>query len=81
MPRRKTDSKPPITPLVVSPRQAQTLLGVGRTYLYELLGRGCLDFYKEGTSTRITVASVNRHIATRLAEGGGRKGVCNANKT
>jgi excisionase family DNA binding protein len=76
---RKPSPPVTVTPLVVSPKQAQALLGVGRSYLYELLGRGSLDFYKEGALTRITRASIDRHIASRLAEGGGL-GVSNAHK-
>ena len=75
---RKTPPDP--LPLVVSPRQAAALLGVGRTYLYELMGNGSLSFYKEGSATRVTLDSINRHIASRLAESGGRKGRCNAHK-
>jgi excisionase family DNA binding protein len=78
MPRKKS-AKNTVEPLVVSPREAQTLLGVGRSYLYGLLGKGSLDFYKEGFSTKITRASIDRHIAARLAEGG-RTGTCNANR-
>jgi excisionase family DNA binding protein len=81
MPRKiKPTEKPLPPPLVVSPKQAQALLGIGRTYLYQLLEEGRLDFYKEGVLTRITLDSIHRHIAARLAEGGGRKGICNANR-
>jgi hypothetical protein len=81
MARKKTAEKIPVTPLVVSPREAQALLGVKRSYLYtELLKKGRLDFFKEGALTRITVDSINRHIAKRLAESGGL-GVSNAQKS
>jgi excisionase family DNA binding protein len=77
--KNKATEKALPPPLAVSPREAQALLGVGRTYLYvELLGKGRLDFYKEGALTRITLDSIHRHIAARLSEGG-RKGRCNAN--
>jgi excisionase family DNA binding protein len=81
MPRKKS-AENTVEPLVVSPREAQALLGVKRSYLYtELLKKGELSFYKEGGLTRITVDSINRHIATRLAESSGRLGRCNAHKS
>jgi excisionase family DNA binding protein len=80
MSRKKSADKPILPPLVVSPKQAQALLGIGRTYLYQLLKEGRLDFFKEGAATRITLDSIHRHVATRLAESGGRMGTSNADR-
>jgi hypothetical protein len=52
--------------LVVSPRQASIMLGIGNTLLYELLATGELDSYHEGRARRITVDSIRAHIARRL---------------
>jgi excisionase family DNA binding protein len=71
---RKTAVPPSFPPLVVSPAEAGALLGVKRSYLYELLNKGALVFYKEGATTKITMESIHKHIAARLAESGGRLG-------
>jgi site-specific recombinase XerC len=53
--------------LVVSPRQAWHMLGIGNTRGYELLAAGELDSYLEGRARRITVESIRAHIARGLA--------------
>jgi hypothetical protein len=53
--------------LVVSPRRARYMLDCGNTRLYELLKNNELESYLDGRSRRITVASIHRHIARRLA--------------
>lgn len=55
-------------PLAVSPKQAATAIGCGITKLYEHINGGVLEAYKEGRSTRITVASIKAHVANRAAE-------------
>ena len=45
-----------------SPDRAAELLGVGRTYLYELIGDGRLDARKLGKRTLITRASLRQLI-------------------
>lgn len=57
-------------PLVVSPRQACVLLGIGNTRLYQLIGRGDLESYVEGDRRRITMASIRRRIETLVQRGG-----------
>jgi excisionase family DNA binding protein len=55
-----------LEPLVVSPRQACLLLGVGNTRLYQLIGAGELEAYHEGRARRITMRSIRERV-TRLA--------------
>ena len=57
--------------LVVSPRRAMHMLDCGRTRLYELIGNGELDSYRDGGSRKITVQSIYRHIERRLQDGSG----------
>jgi hypothetical protein len=55
-------------PLVVSPARAKAILDIGHTKLYELLGAGELESYRDGKSRKITVASIKARIARKLAE-------------
>jgi hypothetical protein len=57
-------------PLVVSPRRARSLLDVGNTRLYELIGSGELESFKAGKSRKITMASIRAYVARRLALSG-----------
>jgi excisionase family DNA binding protein len=56
-----------IEPLGVSPRQACVLLNVGNTRLYQLIGDGELETYKEGRATRITTQSIRERHERQLA--------------
>jgi hypothetical protein len=53
--------------LLVRPRRACHLLDCGITRLYELLNRGELESFLDGRSRKITVESIQRYIAKRLA--------------
>jgi hypothetical protein len=53
--------------LVVSPRRAKHLLDIGTTRLYELVNANELDSYLDGRNRKITVESIHRLIAHRLA--------------
>ena len=53
--------------LVIRPKVAFKLLGVANTYGYKLIGDGELESYLEGRARLITVRSVFRLIARRLA--------------
>ena len=56
-------------PLSVRPTEACRLLGCGLTYLYmTLIANGELDSYTEGRSRLITMSSIQRLQAKRLAE-------------
>jgi hypothetical protein len=55
---------------VVSPKRAQTMLDVGATNFYgEILPQ--LESFKLGKSRKVTVASIERFIAKKLAEARG----------
>jgi excisionase family DNA binding protein len=53
-------------PLVVSPRTACRMLSCGLTRLYELLGTGELESYRDGSSRRITTRSVRAYVERQL---------------
>jgi hypothetical protein len=53
--------------LVVRPAEAWRMLGCGPTYGYELLEAGELDSFTDGGARKITVESIKRYIAKRLA--------------
>ena len=59
-----------VEPLVVRPRDACRLLSIGNTRLYEMIGAGELESYRDGRGRRITVESIRRYIARRLAASG-----------
>lgn len=66
--------KPKATkPLVVGAGHAQAMLDTGRSYFYEAL-LPQLDSYLEGSRRKVTVESIERLVAKRLAEGRGRRG-------
>jgi hypothetical protein len=54
-------------PLVVKPREARCMLACGNTRLYELLAAKELESFLDGRSRKITVESIRRYIARRLA--------------
>jgi hypothetical protein len=54
-------------PLVVKPKLAWRMLGCGNTHGYELLAAGELDSFLDGRGRKITVESIHRYIARRLA--------------
>jgi hypothetical protein len=62
-----------IDPLVVRPAEAWRMLGCGPTYGYELLERGELDSFTDGGARKITVESIKRYIAKKLATAGTAK--------
>ena len=51
-------------PIAVPIPEACAAVGVGRSWMYQLLGRGVLDARKEGRRTLITVQSLQRYVAT-----------------
>ena len=57
-------------PLAVNPRQASLLLGVGITRLYELIGNGELESYRDGRARRITMHSIRGRVERLLAAAG-----------
>ena len=62
-----TNRSSDLRPLVVKPREASRMLGCGRTRIYELLAARELDSFLDGRSRKITVESIHRYVAQRLA--------------
>ena len=54
-------------PLVVKPKVAWKMLACSNTRGYELLAAGELDSFLDGRSRKITVESIHRYIAQRVA--------------
>jgi hypothetical protein len=57
-------------PLLVRPRTAWIMLGCGNTHGYALLNAGELESFMDGRARKITVESIHRYIARRLASAG-----------
>jgi excisionase family DNA binding protein len=57
------------TPLLVTATEAATILGVGRTKLYELINRGELRPVHIGRSLRVPVAELERFVDALRAGG------------
>lgn len=53
--------------LLLTPPEAATILGVGRTKLYELLRSGALDSIRIGASRRIPAPAVEAFVAALTA--------------
>ena len=53
--------------LVVKPKVAWKMLACSNTRGYELIAAGALDSFLDGRSRKITVDSIRRYIAQRLA--------------
>jgi hypothetical protein len=56
-----------LAPLVVKPKVAWKMLACSNTRGYELLAAGELDSFLDGRSRKISVDSIRRYIARRLA--------------
>jgi hypothetical protein len=54
-------------PLCVRVNVAARMIGIGRTKLYELIGKGEVDVVKVGKATLVTIASLNAMIERRRA--------------
>jgi excisionase family DNA binding protein len=67
---RKTRKSTPasIEPLVVAPRVAADLLSLGLSRIYQLMRRGELPSYREGTLRRIPMAAIHARIEAKLAD-------------
>ena len=63
----------PISPLVVKPRDACTMIGCSHKRLYQLLAEKELDSFKDGRSRKITVESIKSYIAQKLTACRGEK--------
>jgi hypothetical protein len=58
-----------VGPLVVRPAQAAIMLSCGITQVYALINTKELDAFLDGHARKITVESIRRYIAKRLATG------------
>jgi len=58
---------PGTEPLVVRPKRAWQMLDCGNTRGYELVKAGELESFLDGRSRKITVESIHRYIARKLA--------------
>jgi excisionase family DNA binding protein len=52
--------------LVASPRRTAVLLDCGITRVYELINAGELDSYRDGSSRKITIASIKAYVERQL---------------
>ena len=55
-------------PLCVRVNVAARMMGIGRTKLYELIGKGEVEAIKVGKATLVTTASLNAMIERRRAQ-------------
>jgi hypothetical protein len=60
-------------PLLVRPREAWRMLNCGNTFGYQLLDRDELESFLDGKARKITVESIHRYIARKLAAGQSKK--------
>jgi predicted DNA-binding transcriptional regulator AlpA len=64
----------PGQPIVASPNQAMTALGIGRAKLYEKINAGELESYVDGGSRKILWDSIRAFINRQLAVEAARRG-------
>jgi hypothetical protein len=63
----------PVSPLVVKPRDARLMLGCSHKRIYQLIGRGELESFKDGRSRKITVVSIENYITRKQNASRGEK--------
>ena len=56
--RQKLD----VEPIAVSPKKACIVLDCGLSHLYRLMREGEIDFYKDSTSTKVIVKSMEAYV-------------------
>jgi hypothetical protein len=54
--------------LVVRPKVACAMLDISPPTFYQLINAGLLESYKEGAARKVTVASIRKYIANRIAK-------------
>ena len=59
------DDNNQLKPLLVSVAEAARLTDAGESTIWDLLAKGELDAVKDGARTKILMASIERHVATR----------------
>src|SRR5205814_1367360 len=63
-----------VAPLLLTIPQAASVLAVGRTTVYELIGAGDLEAVHIGRSARVPVASIELFVARRRGQHGAARG-------
>jgi excisionase family DNA binding protein len=53
----------PVEPLLITVKEAARRLSVGRTLLYDLMGRGVLGYVKVGGTRRLRIGDLEKLIA------------------
>jgi excisionase family DNA binding protein len=69
--KTKKSMQAPVEPLAVAPRVAADLLSLGLSRIYQLMQRGELPSYREGTLRRIPMAAIHARIEAKLADTAG----------
>ena len=70
-PRSRAQSSPapgPVPVIAVPPAEAARLLSCSLSRAYELMRNGELESYSDGRSRRVTMASIHKHVARRVAD-------------
>jgi excisionase family DNA binding protein len=60
--------------LLVKPKAAWLMLGCSNSHGYKLLASGEIESFHDGRSRKITVASIHKYIARKVAEDSGKRG-------
>lgn len=61
-------------PIVASVNEAMSALQIGRGKIYELLNKGELESYREGSSRKILWRSIDAYVERRLEQEIARRG-------
>ena len=59
------DDNKQLKPLLASVSEAARLIDAGESTIWDLLAKGELDAVKDGARTKILMASIERHVASR----------------
>ncbi len=70
MPDVTVASDPALSKRLLDVREVASLLGCGRTYVYELIGSHDLPAIKLGRLTRIPLGAVDEFVQRKLGERG-----------
>lgn len=54
-------------PLLYSPEQAAAMLGIGRSYLFELIARGEIESFKIGQLRKIPADAITAYVERKRA--------------
>ena len=65
--KRRQSHTQPVEPLMLTIPQVATMLGLGRTKVYDLIAREGLPTARFGTATRVPVKQLEKCLAQRIA--------------